>query len=168
MHSPGRVTPSARRRPIDAAVSAVTRMPSTRHGLWWLAIAGALTWAMPARAATVSWLNPVSGNWSDGTKWSGGLAPAVSDSADISVAGTYTVTLDVNPGAQSIGLGGASGRQTLSAAGRTIAAPGGVFLRGNGELRLVNASTVSGPVHNAGTVVVQGVGQTSWRCYDLI
>ncbi|MGH7132164.1 MAG: beta strand repeat-containing protein, partial [Phycisphaerales bacterium] len=41
-----------------------------------------------------SWLNPVSGNWSDGTKWSGGAAPnSAGATATLGLAAPYTVSL---------------------------------------------------------------------------
>lgn len=54
-----------------------------------------------ARAQTdENWMNAVSGNWSDASKWSGAAVPnnfgANTFNAGILVAGAYTVTLDIN------------------------------------------------------------------------
>ena len=60
-----------------------------------LAIGASLA-AETAWAETKLWKDPVSGNWSDGTKWDPPGAPAAGDSVSVTVAGTYAVTLDVN------------------------------------------------------------------------
>ncbi|MCC6358792.1 MAG: hypothetical protein IT450_08620 [Phycisphaerales bacterium] len=45
--------------------------------------------------AQIDWLNPVSGNWNDATKWAGGNVPdTAGEVANIAVAGSYTVTFD--------------------------------------------------------------------------
>ncbi|MDO8634784.1 MAG: hypothetical protein Q7R34_00875, partial [Dehalococcoidia bacterium] len=46
-----------------------------------------------AAPCTKTWVSAVSGNWTDATKWSGGIMPGSGDSVCINTAGTYTVTL---------------------------------------------------------------------------
>jgi len=59
-------------------------------------IAG-LAASLPAHAQTIPWLTATSGNWSDTTKWAGGNVPnAAGEIAVIGIAGTYTVTQNVN------------------------------------------------------------------------
>jgi fibronectin-binding autotransporter adhesin len=79
-----------------------------------------------ARAAPVSWKNPVDGNWSDGTKWSTGTAPGQTDDAIITMPGAYMVTVDVDAKVASLTLGAASGTQTqtLSVPSNTLTVTG--------------------------------------------
>jgi hypothetical protein len=51
-----------------------------------------------AHAANRTWTAPVSGDFADGTKWTGGV-PGPADSATFNTVGTYTVTFDNNPNA---------------------------------------------------------------------
>jgi len=89
-----------------------------------------------ACATTVSWKAAVSGNWSDGTKWSAGRPPKTTEDVVISVAGSgnYLVTMDQNASVHSITLGAATGTttQTLYTAGYalTAAAASSVALKG--------------------------------------
>jgi hypothetical protein len=71
-----------------------------------------------AAACTTRWIDPVSGSWFDGTKWSGGTAPTAADVVCIDVDGTYTVGVSGWAVAQSLVLGAASGTQTLRLSGR--------------------------------------------------
>jgi 2-hydroxy-3-keto-5-methylthiopentenyl-1-phosphate phosphatase len=87
--------------------------------------------------ATVNWLNPVSGNWNDGTKWSTGTAPAAGDTVVIDKVGAnYTVTLNVNVDAAN------------ALAGFTLNSPTAVF---SSSAHVFN---VNGPgVINQGSVI---------------
>jgi hypothetical protein len=51
---------------------------------------------LTVKAATVYWTNPVSGNWSDASRWSAGHVPSKYALAVIDKAGNYSVNLDVN------------------------------------------------------------------------
>ncbi len=73
-------------------------MISTTHEAAWVSATG-LTSATSqtfdiTQAPTAFWTNPSGGNWSDGANWSTGVAPGASDTASITLDGTYTVTLD--------------------------------------------------------------------------
>lgn len=73
-----------------------------------MGIAAAIVLAVSSQsvwAADYTWIDPpVSGNWSDGTKWDGGMAP-VSDSAnDIYFGGAVTFSSTVNIGATDFSL----------------------------------------------------------------
>src|ERR1700722_12278339 len=78
-----------------------------------LAIAGVLGLAS-ASAATITWTNLAGGNWSNPSNWDLGTVPGASDTANITLAGTYTVTLDANVTVSKLTAGGASGMQTLN------------------------------------------------------
>lgn len=79
-------------------------------------VLSAITVNSSVHAANVSWVSAVSGNWSDGTKWSTGSPPDPNDDAFIDVPGTYTVTLNVDATAASLTLGdpGQTGTQTVN------------------------------------------------------
>ena len=125
-----------------------------------LALALALI-ASPAAAADISWANALGGNWNTGANWSGGSPPGASDNAIITLAGTYTVTLDVNATVAGLTLGGATGVQTLLASNRTLTLNGASTIAPNGRLDL-RASTVagSGTLDNQGTLIC-GAGRTA-------
>jgi hypothetical protein len=53
----------------------------------------ALSLAVPARAANVSWSSPASGSWVFATNWSTGTVPTSADAVSIAApGGPYTVT----------------------------------------------------------------------------
>jgi hypothetical protein len=141
------------------------------------ALAGLLA-AHPAGAqCTTSWVAAVSGNWSDQLKWDNG-APDAADYACITVAGTYTVTLNVSTTVGSLTLGGATGTQTLLISGNALTMltnstvsvqgvldwRGGLLSTGAGA-SLTSAgtllmSTAADKVLNAGTLV--NTGTATW------
>ena len=108
-----------------------------------LSVLGAtLAVPLPATAAAKVWNNASGGNWSTAANWTGGL-PGPGDDVDVTLTGTYTVTLDViTPGLNSVVLGGASGTQTL-------AIPAG------NVLRVGNPSPLASPVQS--TINANGV-----------
>ena len=67
-----------------------------------------------ALSAGVAWNNPAGGNWSTAANWTPARVPGKSDSAFITLPGTYTVTLDVNDTIAFLTVGGSSGTQTLA------------------------------------------------------
>ncbi|HXV90513.1 MAG TPA: Ig-like domain-containing protein, partial [Gemmatimonadales bacterium] len=97
------------------------------------------------------WTNAAGGNWSAGANWSTGVAPGPTDTAYITLDGTYTVTLDVNPTITGLVLGAASGSQTLTGTGRTVTLGGAAAVQSNGVLSLSGGS-----VTGAGSLVNQG------------
>lgn len=111
---------------------------------------------------TVTWSSAVSGNWSDGSKWSGGAAPTAGDNAVITMDGTYTVTLDTNATANSLTIGGTSGTQTLSNGGNTLnlnttgsVNANSVIDLSDGMLNMSGATTLGGTMKN-GTITSDG------------
>ncbi len=105
-----------------------------------------------SNAANVTWLAPVNGNWNDGTKWSGGIAPTVNDTAVITVAGTYTVTLNVNASIAKLVIGNPTGFQTLTMGSQTFTVANSSVINPHGILDAVNGNTING----AGTLTVNG------------
>ncbi|RME85977.1 MAG: hypothetical protein D6775_01350, partial [Caldilineae bacterium] len=99
----------------------------------------------------VHWKDPVSGNWSDPTKWDTGSVPTSSDNVFITVAGSYAVTLDVNAEVNSLTLGGSSGAQTLSIGGPTLTLNGASTVNVNGVVNL-SGGTLTG----SGDLTVNG------------
>src|SRR5262245_8475508 len=93
----------------------------------------------PALGASVSWVNASGGNWNTPANWDAGV-PGAGDDAVITLAGTYTVTLDVNTSVASLTLGGASGTQTFSATSRTLTLGGASAVNANGALNLSSST----------------------------
>jgi hypothetical protein len=127
----------------------------------------ALALAGPCTSGNTSWTNPSGGLFSDYTNWSNGT-PSPSCSADITLAGTYTVVTD---GGDSAGLtvGGSSGTQTLQLVGTTVSGSpqdaslnpgysGGVFTIGaHGVLQMTSSGSNPGATFLGGSVVSSGL-----------
>ncbi|MCI0567581.1 MAG: right-handed parallel beta-helix repeat-containing protein, partial [Acidobacteria bacterium] len=94
-------------------------------------------------AAVISWNNAAGGNWGVAANWSPALIPGASDTADITLAGTYTVVLNVTASIASLNLGGASGTQTLSNSSMTLTLAGASTINANGAL-LMSGGTLNG------------------------
>ena len=71
----------------------------------------------------------------------------------IDVAGTYTVTLDVNATVNSLTLGGASGTQTLTSSAHTLTLNGASAINANGVMELSGSGQLAG----SGDLTVNGV-----------
>lgn len=131
---------------------ALRRLSVVRSGLGLLVLTGSVH---PALAATVSWKDPVNGNWTDGTKWSTGMVPAAGDDVIINASGaSYTVTLNALVSIVSLTLGATSGAeiQTLSIVGGGTLLPSSTsVVNAKGTLQ-VSGGTLSG----AGAVTVDG------------
>ena len=98
-------------------------MDRMRSRLLLLGLAAALVaWlvAMSASASAAgcsdSWTSASGGLWTDAANWSAGV-PSSSSDVCITLAGTYTVTLEGGQNVNSLTLGGASGTQTLGVVG---------------------------------------------------
>jgi len=127
-----------------------------------LAVTGSLAAPSLAESADIMWQSPVSGDWSEGANWSGGMAPGPSDTAVIDVDGTYTVTVDTSPTLLGISLGGGSGTQTLTVSGQTVSVSSLLAIEANGSFDLQNSDLVgAGSVENRGTVRLLGAGTIS-------
>jgi hypothetical protein len=108
-----------------------------------------------AGAATVSWTNLNGGNWNVATNWSPNQVPGSADTALITAAGAYTVTLNTSPTVNSLTLGGSSGQQTLATAGNTLTWTNVGAINSNGVLDL-NGGALAG----SGLLTVSG--QLAW------
>ncbi|NUQ48097.1 MAG: thrombospondin type 3 repeat-containing protein, partial [Phycisphaerae bacterium] len=105
----------------------------------------------------VYWINPSGGNWSTPGNWSGGAVPGAADNVFISLDGTYTVTMDVNPGIASLTLGAATGTQTLTMAGRTLTlnGPTATTVNANG---VVNVMAGPSTISNSAGLMIAAAG----------
>ena len=95
------------------------------------------------------WKDPISGNWSDATKWSAGL-PAAGKVAVIDALGSYTVNLDTPVTASGIVLDQTNAILT-AASSATINAPF-ELRQGRFEINTGTTLTLNGPLVNQGTL----------------
>jgi hypothetical protein len=121
--------------------------------------------------ATACWAAPVSGNWSDASKWDTGFVPGAGDHACIDKTGAnYTVTLNTNVLAAS-----ALGSFTLNSPNATFFAGANIF-NVNGP-SLVNSGNVtwndstwtgnaSSSLSNAGSISVRGMSTISTNSFS--
>jgi fibronectin-binding autotransporter adhesin len=146
-----------------------------------LIISGAVAAAMPqtSDALNLSWTNPAGGAFEDGTNWSSGFHPGLTDNATFSLTGItpYTVTLSTNAFSSGVTIGGAplilslGGFQYAGAnissltAGGTLAFNNGTFQTQNLYLTSPSTCTIgSGANVSVGTfeyVGRQGSGTAS-------
>ncbi|MDZ4804543.1 MAG: sialidase family protein, partial [Candidatus Eisenbacteria bacterium] len=109
--------------------------------------------------ADVSWINAAGGNWNTDANWSTGTVPDANDRALITLDGTYTVTLDVNPTLTGlvVGRSGGASTQTLSATGRMITLNGASTVDARGRVILSGSTTTgTGTLANAGELRLHG------------
>ena len=100
----------------------------------------------PPVPETVTWLDPLGGNWSDGANWSRGAPPIAGDTVEITLAGTYSVVQDVvAPTLAELTLGNATGTQTLVTAAGPLDVAGGVTLTGGGALDVGDGGSLTTP-----------------------
>jgi hypothetical protein len=105
-------------------------------------------------ATDVHWINASGGLWSAGSNWSTGTPPTPAQNALIDLAGTYTVTLDVNATVNGATLGAGSGVQTLTvSSARTLTVLASANVLGTGVLAL------NGTLSGAGALTVASEGQ---------
>ncbi len=140
--------------------------------------ATAVTVNGPLAGATVNaWTNPAGGSWSTAANWSLGRVPIAGDSVVIALAGTYTVSLDVNASIGALDVGGGPGVQTVEVADHILSVAGRVRVETTGELVVVNGlvggtgsldqrglmrvidGSVSLPVQQRGTLNASGLAQ---------
>jgi hypothetical protein len=99
------------------------------------------------------WVDPVDGNWSDGTRWSTGSAPTASEVAVIDVDGSYTVTLDVDASVQGVVVGGPNGGQELFGFFRSLSAANAT-INPSAQLTLDGSTFDVGAVTNSGFLLL--------------
>ncbi|MBX3367638.1 MAG: hypothetical protein KF912_10050 [Phycisphaeraceae bacterium] len=101
--------------------------------------------AVPALGQSIPWLNPVAGNWSDTTRWTGGNVPDASgESAVLGLTGAYTVTQNV-AGLMLDAIDITNTDAVLNLGGRAVT------LLGTG---IANSGTI---VNNTGTGTISGL-----------
>jgi len=123
---------------------------------YWIAGLLAVLTVANSRGATISWTNTSGGLWSAPANWSTHTVPGTSDSALITVAGTYAVTVDTSVTVFGLTLGGASGQQTLTNNNQTMAITN-TLVAANGIFDIGTGVTLSGgPMTDQGTVNLSG------------
>jgi hypothetical protein len=110
-----------------------------------------LTQTLPANAATFSWTNSTGGNWNVSANWSPNGVPGGSDTAIITTAGTYTVTVSDNESVNTMTLGAASGQVTFAITGGTFTLNGSATDSAQSVLTMTG-----GTLAGAGTFAVGG------------
>ncbi len=102
-------------------------------------------------SGTITWTNTSGGNWSVAANWSPNQVPGATNNANITMSGTYTVTLDENATVASLALGGSSGTQsfvaknTLTLNGASTVGTNVTFNLDGGLLSGTGSLTVNGP-----------------------
>lgn len=100
--------------------------------------------ALNARADLISWTNTAGGNWNVPANWNPNRVPSTNDTAVITSAGTYTVTLNTDPVIAGLVVGGITGTQTLATSGNTLTLNGEGTVNANGGLNLSGTTPLSG------------------------
>ncbi|HEX7134031.1 MAG TPA: DUF4214 domain-containing protein [Iamia sp.] len=122
-------------------------------------LGGMASTAAPAGALPAcsrSWAAPVSGSWSDPTKWTGGIVPLPTDHVCIFGAATFTVTL-AGPGAEvaSLRLGEHGGTHTQELAVVPGVTPTTLLAHEEIDVGKHGLLTLGSPAGGAGTVAVR-------------
>jgi hypothetical protein len=104
-----------------------------------------------AQAATITWTNTSGGNWNGAANWSPNQVPGSSDTAVITNAGTYTVTLNASASVAGLVVGATNGAgtQTFLINGQTFTLNGQATINSNGLFDFNSGSL-------AGTVALSG------------
>src|ERR1035441_4047748 len=108
-------------------------------------------------AATINWTNAASGGWNTATNWKPNSVPSTNDTAIITNAGNYSVTLDVSPTVAGLNLGASSGSTTQSffMGGRTLTVNGTIQVNSQGQFNL-NGGALAGTNVLTGTLTWSG------------
>jgi predicted RNA-binding protein len=103
-----------------------------------------------------AWTNVSGGNWNVVGNWSQGRLPLATDSVVIGLAGTYTVTMNVDFGGGSLTVGGGAGVQTLVVPSSRTLSINGLLAVLPGDSLAVTVATLdgAGALVNAGSVVM--------------
>ncbi len=116
-----------------------------------LAASAGLAISLPAAAQSIPWLNPVVGNWSDATKWTGGNVPdAMGESAVLGLSGAYTVTQNV-AGLTLDAIDITNVDAVLNLGGRSITLLGAGLFNAGTVTSNTGTGTISGPISNGPT-----------------
>ena len=112
-----------------------------------------LAGGISAQGATIIWTNAAGGNWSMAANWSPNQTPGSADTAVITNAGNYTVTLDVSTPIAGLVLGTTSGAntQTLLVNGQTLTVNGHATVNSDGQFNF-NSGALAGKCILAGAL----------------
>ncbi len=108
-----------------------------------------------AYSATITWTNNAGGNWSGGLNWNPNQVPGAGDTAVITSAGNYTVTVDTSPTVGGLVLGGTSGTQTFLINGTTFTLNGTATINSHGQFNFA-AGVLAGTNVITGTLNFSG------------
>ena len=116
--------------------------------------------ANPTSAASLTWINTSGGDWNIAGNWSPSGVPGATDTALITAAGTYVVTVNDSESAASLTIGGATGTQSLqissggalNEAGGTMTTKASLTVAGGGTLNASSGFDLYGPLTNNGTI----------------
>lgn len=118
--------------------------------------AGGVCWAQQ----TATWLNPVSGLWSNPSSWSGGVVPNNAGPntfiAEILVGGNFDVSVDVDVALSGLSLAATGAQLKLSGVGRSMTTNGANLFEGVDIMGDANTTINAG-----GNTVMQGGGRVA-------
>jgi cysteine-rich repeat protein len=97
-----------------------------------------------AAACTVSWVNPIDGDWNTPDNWNTGAVPDVGDDVCVTIDGTYKVTLNGSASVASLTVGASPGTGVQTVVIQGVAAEPAQL-------------TVASSVVNVGTLVLESV-----------
>jgi hypothetical protein len=106
---------------------------------------------LQAPAIIKSWNNVLGGNWNTPASWTPSGVPAATDDVQITLDGTYTVTMNSVQSAASLTLGGATGNQTLAVTANTLTLSAASVVNANGIL-----SQAGGTIAGTGSLTING------------
>lgn len=112
-----------------------------------------------SRGGTVHWSNPKGGNWGVAANWTPTQVPTLNDDVLIDLAGSYSVTQNVNAAAANLTIGDGSGSQRLFANNRTLNVAQTLHIQGGASFNENNNLTGS---------VVRVEGRLDWTGGTLI
>ncbi len=120
-------------------------------------------------ATNVSWINAAGGNWNTAANWQDGTGanrvPTAADNVIFTLAGTYTITLDVNAPVSSLTLGDGANSPTLNTQSFTLTLANASSVAANATLNLNGTLAGGGSLTVAGTLnwrgTMSGAGQTN-------
>src|SRR6266478_3771573 len=115
-----------------------------------------------SRADTITWTNLSGGNWSKAANWDPNQVPSANDAALITLAGTYSVRLDISVTVSNLTLGGDSGAQTLAINGATLTISGLGVIASNGACNLAG-----GALNGSGLLTVEGALNWSGGAFGI-
>ena len=127
-----------------------------------------LVLSLAAHAATKTWNNASGGSWTNASNWTPAGAPGNGDTANLTLAGTYTVSLDGNATLAALTVGGAGATVTLTNTAATLVVTNGTVKSGSrlglggGDLR--GRLTVE----TGGTLALGGSGTKNFYQCTLI